>query len=457
MHETLNYPEENKFQNASVQTLEQKELDASTQEMKNGLQTIVESSKEEEKWLLQIIGLDKKKYLEDFKELSQDKDIENWLNKVFDKCSNEYFENKWKIFENIDISQTVKDILNQDPSLGIYIAWELKIPFWKTKFSELTNEQKVNFTALYETIYNQHNIQIKDTIERCNFKLNNYQEKITNKIKTKNLSNRWVLKNTLIKDFWLTETEAQKLQKYLILINKRPEFIWNNVVEAWIWKFWWWVIIWVIGWILSSLWVILTVDKIKNLLKPNPETTINTWTVVIDEPEAIQQLLTQSFHFAPHSGTETKTLYPEDSGFVKRIINKAESKTITMEIEWHIALKYDLKWSRLEIDKSTWIANFYVNKPEIIILDSKSHVIDKNWAILEDPFKEFNDVELELEERLKQEVIDMEKNNNYRYVEWVKNSEQVLLDLFEKIKPFWVDVKSVNIIYNNLKLPTEKN
>ena len=416
--------------------------------MENEIQTTIESSKEEE-WFLQMIGLDKKKNLEKFQELSKDKDVENGFNKVLDKCSNEVFKDEWEKFNKINISKTLENIIKNDPRLILYINSELKLPFWKSQFSELTTEEKINFSALYEAIYNQHKIQSKDPTVRCSNILQNNQNKIKNKLNLMNISNRWILKNTLTKDFWLTENEAKKLQDYLTIISKHPEFInQNQYIKAGIWKFWRWLIIWLVWWILSTLWVMY----VKDLFKPNPETTTNLWNTVIDDPKAILQILTQSLDFTT-SGKIEKSLFTvnEDDGFVfrwlKELANFFETKEIEMTMDWTLALRYDMDWAKINIDHYTWETTIYIKHPDFVILNAKPTITWQNWAVIEDIFNEFHNTSIELEEILKQKAIQKAKNDPRYYEEAKQQTEKDVKDLFMSIKPHWINITSVKVVY----------
>ena len=90
-----------------------------------------------------------------FENYLKDKDINNSINKIFNKCCHNVFESERKNLENVDISNTTNEALKKFPDLWFYVTWTLRLPLWHTKFSALTNEQKFNYMALNKALRNK--------------------------------------------------------------------------------------------------------------------------------------------------------------------------------------------------------------------------------------------------------------------------------------------------------------
>ena len=114
--------------------------------MKEKLNETQESSREELYWLKAEVSREFK----EFKVLSNDKNVINWMKKVFDKCWNYVIETMWKWAENVDVGQEMQDILKNHKDLWLYISQILKLPLRYVKFYELSVEQKINYLALHD-------------------------------------------------------------------------------------------------------------------------------------------------------------------------------------------------------------------------------------------------------------------------------------------------------------------
>lgn len=119
------------------------------------------------------------------------------------------------------------------PSLAFFISGELKLPTSNTRFSELTSEQKINFTALYKAL-NPTKIQKFLSYKEANSVnniINNYEisrksiiDDLNGTFRWMNVKNFFKLQKTLISEFGLSENEALQCVKYLNCLKKNPQF-----------------------------------------------------------------------------------------------------------------------------------------------------------------------------------------------------------------------------------------
>ena len=229
-----------------------------------------------------------------------------------------------------------------------------------------------------------------------------------------------------------------------------------KIIEAW--NTWWYIVVAVLALALWALWM----HYIDNLWRIDPETAKEVWDVVIEEPEAILWLLTQKFGFTVDGSIEKKlfteseenTLIEWWKNLIKRGINLFETKELTMEMVWDLALKYDLDWSSLSVNHTTWEVVLKVKKPDIIVVDSKAQITNSNGEVFE--MQAFRNAEMELEDNLKKKAIQEAKNNPKFYEVAKQQTEHDLEELFKEIHPYWIDVTSVRVEYiDSLELPVD--
>lgn len=423
----------------------------------NEVEEVLEGTRSE----LNILWKKVKDY-EKFQTLSKNVELKQWLTKLYDISCEKVFWEEWKKLESVNVSNDLNDILKKYPDLWLIITWDLKLPLWESKFSNLTTQQKYSYSVLYEAIHWKNILYKKspssaDIFNRIKSIDAKHMDKINGNFKLKNVSNLLQLEKTLKEDFNLTQKESEKVKEYLELIKKHPEFVNEYQLQlSWIWS-WWWVLIWLVTWLL--LWA-LWMHYIDNIWKINPETTKNVWDVVIEEPEAILYLLTQKFEFYVNGSIEKKlfteseenTLIDVWKNRLKRGINLFETKELTMEMVWDLALKYDLDWSSLSVNHTTWEVVLRVKRPDIIVIDSKAEVTNSNGEVFE--MQAFRNAEMELENNLKSKAIQEAKNNPRFYEMAKQQTEQDLWELFREIQPYWIKVTNVRVEYI-LEVPKE--
>lgn len=396
---------------------------------------------------------EKTKDYKNFEVLSKNQTLKKWLEKIYNNICSVTFSEERKQFETLNVWWTIQEILNKYPDLAIYISWDLWLSLKEQKFSKLSTKQKFNFTALYEAVnwnglFDKKEPSSSNIYDRVKRNITSNTEKINNKFKRKNVSNFLQLEKTLQEDFWLTINESKKVKEYLEIIKKHPEFVWNmKIIEAW--NTWWYIVVAVLALALWALWM----HYIDNLWRIDPETTKEVWDVVIEEPEAILWLLTQKFGFTVGGSIEKKlfteseenTLIEWWKNLIKRGINLFETKELTMEMVWDLALKYDLDWSSLSVNHTTWEVVLKVKKPDIIVVDSNAQITNSNGEVFE--MQAFRNAEMELEDNLKKKAIQEAKNNPKFYEVAKQQTEHDLEELFKEIHPYWIDVTSVRVEY----------
>ncbi len=157
------------------------------------------------------------KEYQEFKKLAASPLVKSGLKKIFDKASQKAFEEEWKKFREVNIGRYLNRLVQKYPALAFFVSGKLKLPTSDMKFSALTTEQKVNFTALYRAI-NPSKMQKFFTYKEANSGaniVNNYElsqkgvrDDLNNQFRWMNLKNFGRLQTTLTSDFGLSQQEA---------------------------------------------------------------------------------------------------------------------------------------------------------------------------------------------------------------------------------------------------------
>lgn len=392
------------------------------------------------------------KEYQEFKKLAESPLVKSGLKKIFDKTSQKAFEEERKKFKEVNIGGYLNHLVQKHRGLAFFISGKLKLPTSDRRFSDLTTEQKISFTALYRAI-NPSKIQkffaYKEGNSVTNI-VNNYklsQKEVYNDINSQfqwmNLKNFGRLENTLISDFWLSQKEALACIKYLKVIEKNPQFI--NIFKSQEANLKPGLALLGIGIVLGALWY----HFIANLWNPTPESNINGGRTKIENPENILRLLTQESKFENSGQIEKKMLVEsKDDHFLidigKRIVNKAQSKTVTMELQWKLALQYDMgAHCEIIIDHNTGIIELTMPKPTVVISESKSYIKNKSNELIQ--LKQFDNTELELQAQLKQKALDDALHDPNFYEVAKKQTRETLLPLFISLKPYGIEIKDLVI------------
>lgn len=423
----------------------------------DGMTDIGENTREEMRGIERSIDRDRKR----FDELSKDKDVKNWSMKIFEKCCNEAMKKDFEKMKNVNVKEIMDSLMSWHKDLVIYITWDLKLPLSTEKFADLTTAQKLNFLALYETlnIWKDRSIlwrlrdwqyskwtDSKDIVNNCNQRLEWYYKNINDSFKRTNNLNLWNIKKTLEKDFWLTEKEAEKYKEYVLLIKNHPEYIWIiKPQEAGV-SPWYFVVfgIWLVLW---ALWMY----AIDHFWKWDWHTEIQKSRVEISDPESVLKLVTQEAEFSGRDTAERSLFQVQDDDSLleelwKRVINNFENKQVTMEVKGKLAYQYDAwKYLKMEIDKDTWIVYIDICPPEVVVVDSHATIINKKNELIH--LSDFDQVEMELFESIKEDAVNKAKSDPEFLSKCRTQTYEMLFPLFQSLKPYGVDIKGLQIRY----------
>ena len=103
------------------------------------------------------------------------------------------------------------------------------------------------------------------------------------------------------------------------------------------------------------------------------------------------------------------------------------------------------KNSKMTIDHATGEVIIEVGEPDVVILNYEAHIRKKRNEII--PHDAFNDEELKLEKQLQEQAIDELKSDRTKMESMERATERELLQLFQSLKPYNVDIKSVKIVH----------
>lgn len=404
-----------------------------------------------------------------FESLSKDPSLINWLKKVSNKCCEKAFSEQWEHFEKLNVWKTIENILKKYPNLWFEISWNLWLPLSERNFSKLSLQQKLNFTALHSAIFwknvfYKNNPSSQDIINRIRQNNKANFNKINRQFERKNIKNLLDLEDTL-KDFGLTSAEIWKVKEYLLLIKKHPELAW-----AWIdytavpnkaWDTTAYLIISALALILWAVLWALWKHYIDNIWKVEIEKATRIDGVTrIENPEAVLKLVTREANFRTVPWRKVLTPKTDDDLFfqitrkvpllgpwLEEKYKDAQTREITMELEWRVAMQFDLKkWSQIDIDVKNWKWIVYVQLPypDIITTKTAAKVKEVDRELVH--IKEYEQAQEELRQELEQKAINDAKNNPEFYKEWEIDVANQLYGLLSTVyKPTWLKVSEVHV------------
>ena len=128
----------------------------------------------------------------------------------------------------------------------------------------------------------------------------------------------------------------------------------------------------------------------------------------------------------------------------KRVINTAQSKKVRMELEWKLALQYDMwRYCKMELDHATGIVHLTLPQPELIVIESKAKVLNKSNERVQ--LKAFDNAELELQQQLKQQAVNDALKDPAFYQKAKDQTKNQLFSLLKSLNPYGVQVRWVII------------
>ena len=90
---------------------------------------------------------------EEFQRLANNPSVKSGMKKIFERSSQMAFSKEWEQYEKMDIQKELTSLIRKYPGLRLEISGILKLPIGKKKFSDLTMEQKLNFTLLQRALH----------------------------------------------------------------------------------------------------------------------------------------------------------------------------------------------------------------------------------------------------------------------------------------------------------------
>ena len=234
---------------------------------------------------------------EEFQRLTNNPNVKSGMKKIFERSSQMAFSKEWEQYEKMDIQKELTSLIRKYPGLRLEISGILKLPIGKKKFSDLTMEQKLNFTLLQRALhpskfqklltYSEPNTA-KNIIKNFENAKSGLTTNIEDQFQKMNLKHFWVIKKTLATEFWLTDSETIAVTKYLSFLKENPQFAGKPVVYQSGRGF-------VIGILVGSLLTLGGVYLYNELWKPNPhqETTENSEVITISDPRDVFRMMVQ--------------------------------------------------------------------------------------------------------------------------------------------------------------------
>ena len=414
---------------------------------------------------LKELRLDISKDHKKFESLSKDPVLKKWLEKLFKKNCEMTFSEEWKHFERLNIWKTMENILKKYPDLWFHISWELKLPLSERKFSNLSLQQKLNFTALHsaifwKNIFYKKNPSSQDIIDRIRQNNKANFNKINSQFERENIKNLLDLEDTL-KDFGLTSSEIWKVKEYLLLIKKHPEFAWiNKPQEADLLPNWvWYAFFLLVG---VALWV-LWKYYIDNLWEVNTESTIEITRpgiVKVENPESVLKFMVTKGKFGNdpehpirwRDEVKMFTINDNDSWWkkwAKEKLNVIQSREIIMDLSWDVLGWFDLdEWCQINIETNypsewKWIAYVQLPEPDIMILNDEAKVVSEELERVH--ISEFKDTHEKLRQKLRSDAQAWISNDKEFYNKTKEDAKNNLLALFKTLKPYWMEIEDVRI------------
>lgn len=403
----------------------------------------------------------------DFETLSNNPTLKKGLNKLFNKSCKQAFSEEWKHYEKLNVWKTIENILKKYPDLWFEISWKLWLSLSERKFSNLSLQQKLNFTALHESIFWKNilykkNPSSQDILSRINQNSRSNFNKINRQFERKNVKNFLDLEKTL-KEFGLASDEIWKVKEYLVILKKHPEFIYwrNKTIEAG--SGWWYAIVGILAFALWALWM----HYIDNIWKINPESTIDITRpeiITVEEPESILKFMVTKWKFGKDPDKPIRwrdeikmfTINDDDAWwkkFAKEKINTIQSREIVMDLSWDVLWGFDLdKWCQIDIKTNypsmwKWVAFIQLPEPDIMILNDEAKVVSEDLERIH--VSEFKNAQEKLRQRLRGEAeIWIKKDEDFRDMT-KREAKDNLLKLLKNLKPYWMNIEDVEIRFFN--------
>lgn len=399
-----------------------------------------------------------------FEKLLQDPTLQRAFEKLFDKMSNKSFWKEWEKLSNIDVHDVLKNHKSNNVWLELYADKILGLE-GETIFKNMNNRQKLNFMAFDKAL------KTEKTTEDVLNKTKELQEKYINKLSSSfswnHITNFLQLKKTL-KEYWLTETEIQKIKELVDIIDMSATV--KNAATEYIVKMYgplmhpkmlsasvtlWGTALAIIIGLSLVVWWLLTYVLFFPKEKEKPVTINSFWTTT--EMKEILEVLSYQWTIAEFTEWEAQLFdIQTDNWFlwwkkpIKRIFNKAETREIKMFVNWEAVVWFDVKQTCLMNtnmdDKWNVSIKILLPEPKISVRNTTAQVVDETYeAIKIDDFKH-------LQETVRQQWIDIwvEKlKENWIIEEWKKSIkrqfESYFRETYRPLEQTWIRLVNFDV------------
>ena len=319
---------------------EEKELTGSATEELSDLKLkeekeLIDSTTEE----LSDLDINPRKRLEfenKLKEYQQDPELKSAYDKINDKIIGKVISEKWKEYENTNVTHTIDYIIKQYPKLWFSVVEGLWLPKSSdgnrvVLFNDLPSNKKLRFIALNEAIKQRSPSKLlknKDPLDERTIGVgknkhthyliednyasvyNDIQDKLKQELELMN----WVdfltkfksSETTLKQDFWLTDQECNKLKEFDKFSKKNEKFLWGiPLLGLWRWAPKWapklspkpggypWLFLIVLGWVVlgTGVWIWRVWEKQLHVFDKDPELVVDeTKPIEIEFTEEVEKL-----------------------------------------------------------------------------------------------------------------------------------------------------------------------
>ena len=406
---------------------------------------VISTTKKELSDLNLSIWPDKDK--EKFEKLSKDRALNRWLNKILAKWLSDrinIFNQNYNKYTHKKVEDFTFDRVKARPDLTTFICWELWLPINtkyvpiieigntksesdKWSFSLLPLEQKLKFMALYETkdyFWNNFaKVWASEIINRYHVYMKSFIDEATKNF-NKNISDKKFLgfvnlKNILKDEYGLTDTEYEKMEEYLKLIQQHPEYVWWDMkpMQSWAKER---IIIWLTLALLAAIGYIY-IEKTFRLKEP--ETRIYGESTEIKNFKEVFKIMsleteltsnTRVIEWDPLGYYDEETwcevirTIKKGSNIVRKIINDSgiESRRLELQVDTEIAHIFDFETAKWNVELKNWKWTIHVEvwEPELKIIDTDVQIFNSKRELIN--LDRFDDFDIQAVETLKQEALD---------------------------------------------------
>lgn len=444
-----------------------------------------------------------------FEALLRNSTFKNWLNKIFQKEAEHTISWFWEWYKVNEINRHLfveswtKRAIKSHPDLAIFICWDLWLPYSDTsyisgtKFNELTFEQKIWFISFQEALryYNWDisRISSRDFINQCKILMNEHAKSMTDRFNAKltNSQNLFQevtglveLKKFLKKEYALTDAECKKMEEFIELTYKHPEYVWWGSTgwikykEAWVfpWKEFFVVLKrLIIAWF--SIWWVNELKSCSSITTIPAETKVyGDHTEIIEFKETFKVMsavaVTDS-HKRPihedgfgHVDLWWSFIADVGESFINWLadignITGLENRDMVMRINCENYYTFDFEWVRCFVEKKNWkrmVRLTWVKKPEVITNITSVEILESHREKIIN-LNKFDDFEIRAQETLKQEA-NKKASTSDKIAEAEKSLGEQILWVFQslwchnsEVDVEWKDIQGIIIEYKEDEIP----